>query len=326
MALRTVGVERLQGWLDRVYLRLDRLLGGSLTLLIRTGLAFNQDDGAVISRSIAYYALFSLFPLLLVLISVGSSILTAGATQETILALVERIIPVARDLVQDNIEQVLEAQSTVGVLALLGLVWSASGVFMAIYRAVNRAWGNPKSQLFWSEKLFGVAVVLIVGLVLLATTLYSTILDLLRGWQGAFFDWELPAGIQTSQLWDWLSTLLLPLITAVTFVILYRTIPRNRVTWRDVWLGGLVAGLSWEAARRLYTWYLSSFSRHSLIYGSVGAIIGFLLWSYLSAMILLLGAEFTAQHTAWRRAGRPIESRPLSQWMSSWSKEPPVQE
>jgi membrane protein len=326
MALRTVGVERLQGWLDRVYLRLDRLLGGSLTLLIRTGLAFNQDDGAVISRSIAYYALFSLFPLLLVLISVGSSILTAGATQETILALVERIIPVARDLVQGNIEQVLEAQSTVGVLALLGLVWSASGVFMAIYRAVNRAWGNPKSQLFWSEKLFGVAVVLIVGLVLLATTLYSTILDLLRGWQGAFFDWELPAGIQTSQLWDWLSTLLLPLITAVTFVILYRTIPRNRVTWRDVWLGGLVAGLSWEAARRLYTWYLSSFSRHSLIYGSVGAIIGFLLWSYLSAMILLLGAEFTAQHTAWRRAGRPIESRPLSQWMSSWSKEPPVQE
>jgi membrane protein len=326
MALRTVGVERLQGWLDRVYLRLDRLLGGSLTLLIRTGLAFNQDDGAVISRSIAYYALFSLFPLLLVLISVGSSILTAGATQETILALVERIIPVARDLVQGNIEQVLEAQSTVGVLALLGLVWSASGVFMAIYRAVNRAWGNPKSQLFWSEKLFGVAVVLIVGLVLLATTLYSTILDLLRGWQGAFFDWELPAGIQTSQLWDWLLTLLLPLITAVTFVILYRTIPRNRVTWRDVWLGGLVAGLSWEAARRLYTWYLSSFSRHSLIYGSVGAIIGFLLWSYLSAMILLLGAEFTAQHTAWRRAGRPIESRPLSQWMSSWSKEPPVQE
>lgn len=319
-------MERLQGWLDRVYLRLDRLLGGSLTLLIRTGLAFSQDDGAVISRSIAYYALFSLFPLLLVLISVGSSILTAGATQETILALVERIIPVARDLVQDNIEQVLEAQSTVGVLALLGLVWSASGVFMAIYRAVNRAWGNPKSQLFWSEKLFGLAVVLVVGLILLATTLYSTILDLLRGWQGAFFDWELPAGIQTSQLWDWLLTLLLPLITAVTFVILYRTIPRNRVTWRDVWLGGLVAGLSWEAARRLYTWYLSSFSRHSLIYGSVGAIIGFLLWSYLSAMILLLGAEFTAQHTAWRRAGRPLESQPLSQWMSSWSKESPVQE
>lgn len=319
-------MERLQAWLDSVYLRLDRRLGGWLTLLIRTGLAFDQDNGAVISRSIAYYALFSLFPLLLVLISMGSAVLTAGATQETILELVERVIPAATDLVQDNIEQVLEAQSTVGILALLGLVWSASGVFTAMYRAVNRAWGNPKSQLFWSEKLFGLAVVLFFGLVLLATTLYSTILSLLRGWQGAFFDWELPAYIQTSQLLDWLSTLLPPMITAIAFIILYRTIPRNRVTWRDVWLGGLVAGLSWEAARRLYTWYLSNVARYSLIYGSVGAIIGFLLWSYLSAMILLLGAEFTAQHTGWRRAGRPLESRPLSQWMNDWSKESPVQE
>lgn len=319
-------MERLQGWLDGVYLRLDRRLGGWLTLLIRTGLAFDQDNGAVISRSIAYYALFSLFPLLLVLISVGGAVLTAGATQETILELVERVIPAATDLVQDNIEQVLEAQSTVGILALLGLVWSASGVFTAMYRAVNRAWGNPKSQLFWSEKLFGLAVVLFFGLVLLATTLYSTILGLLRSWQGAFFDWELPAYIQTSRLLDWLSTLLPPLITAIAFIILYRTIPRNRVTWRDVWLGGLVAGLSWEAARRLYTWYLSNVARYSLIYGSVGAIIGFLLWSYLSAMILLLGAEFAAQHTGWRRAGRPLESRPLSQWMSDWSKESPVQE
>jgi len=84
--------------------------------------------------------------------------------------------------------------------------------------------------------------------------------------------------------------------------------------------GGLLAGLTWEAARRLYTWYLANFARYSLIYGSVGAIIGFLLWAYLSAMILLLGAEFTAQLTAWRRAGRPIEAQPPSQWMNGWTK------
>jgi membrane protein len=71
---------------------------------------------------------------------------------------------------------------------------------------------------------------------------------------------------------------------------------------------------------------LSNFARYSLIYGSVGAIIGFLLWSYLSAMILLIGAEFTAQHTAWRRAGRPVEPRPLGEWMGDWSKEPSAEE
>ena len=81
-----------------------------------------------------------------------------------------------------------------------------------------------------------------------------------------------------------------------------------------------MAGLIWEAARRLYAWYLGSFASYSLIYGSVGAIIGFLLWSYLSAMIVLLGAEFTAQHTYWRRAGHPVESQPPSRWMEEWSK------
>ena len=85
-------------------------------------------------------------------------------------------------------------------------------------------------------------------------------------------------------------------------------------------MGGLMAGLIWEAARRLYAWYLASFASYSLIYGSVGAIIGFLLWSYLSAMIVLLGAEFTAQHTYWRRAGHPVESQPPSQWIEEWSK------
>jgi membrane protein len=106
----------------------------------------------------------------------------------------------------------------------------------------------------------------------------------------------------------------------IACTVLYRTMPRNEVRWRDVWLGGLLAGLVWEGARQLFAWYLASFARHSLVYGSVAAIIGVLLWAYLSAMILLAGAEFTAQHTQWRQAGRPIESRPPRQWIEEWSK------
>ncbi|MGD9144029.1 MAG: YihY/virulence factor BrkB family protein [Anaerolineae bacterium] len=306
---------------NRLYLVVDRRLRGWPTLFLRTALAFDQDNGAVMSRSIAYYALFSIFPLLLVLMSVFGSVLDIDQATKVILELVARYLPSAVDLVEQNLGQAFEAQSTVGILALLGLVWSASGVFTAMYRSVNRAWNNPKAQLFWTEKLFGLAVVMVVGLVLLATTLYSTFVDVLRNWQKSYFGSESLVGPRGEQLSDWLSLLIPPLVSAVTFIILYRTIPRNRVTWRDVWLGGLIAGLSWEAGRRLYTWYLSNFARYSLIYGSVGAIIGFLLWSYLSAMILLLGAEFTAQHTAWRRAGRPVESRPPGEWINCWSKE-----
>ena len=313
-------MKRLSSWLDRAYLAVDRRLGGRLTVLVKTALAFDQDDGAIISRSIAFYALFSLFPLMLVLVSLAGSVLASTEAQELVLELVGEYIPSATSLVKDNIEQVLEARGTVGIIATIGLVWSASGVFTAIYRSVNRAWGNPKSELFWSEKLFGIGVVFVVGLLLVATTLFGTVLSIVREWQSAVFGWQPFSDPGSGRLWGLMSALIPPLTSTVAFIVLYRTIPRNRIRWRDVWLGGLIAGLVWEAARRLYTWYLANFARYSLIYGSVAAIIGFLLWAYLGAMIMLMGAEFTARHTEWRRDGRPIERRPPSQWISEWSK------
>ncbi|MGD8902982.1 MAG: YhjD/YihY/BrkB family envelope integrity protein, partial [Anaerolineae bacterium] len=65
---------------------------------------------------------------------------------------------------------------------------------------------------------------------------------------------------------------------------------------------------------------VSNFSSYSVIYGSVGAIIVFLLWCYLSGQLLLLGAEFTAEYSRWRRAGRPVETRPLGEWMADWAR------
>jgi YihY family inner membrane protein len=307
-------------WLDRFYLVFDQRLGGRLTLLVKTGLAFDQDDGAIVSRSIAFYALFSLFPLMLVLVSISSSVLVTGEARELVLNVVDEYIPSATSLIKDNIEEALQTRGTMGLIALIGLVWSASGVFSAIYRSVNRAWGNPKSQLFWSEKLFGLAVVLVVGLLLVATTLFGTIVGVFRSWRAALFGWQPFAEPGSGELWGLMSALVPALTSILAFMILYRTIPRNRIRWRDVWLGGLIAGLVWEAARHLYTWYLTNFASYNLIYGSVAAIIGFLLWAYLGAMIMLMGAEFTARYTEWRRAGRPIEGRPLSQWMNEWSK------
>ena len=313
-------MEALLEHLDRLYLRLDRRLRGWPTLLIRTGLAFDQDDGAVMSRSIAYYALFSLFPLVLVLVSFLSRVLASEEALQAVIEFTERYLPVATDLIAINFEQMVSTSGTVSILASIGLVWSASGVFTAIYRSVNRAWGNPKSKLFWSEKLYGIAVVIFVGLLLVVAAAYTTVASFLARWRPGLLSWDPLATLSSTPLWQWISPWLPALISVLAFLLLYRTIPRNPVSWRDVWLGGVLAGLIWEAARRIYGWYLSTIANYNLIYGSVGAIIGFLLWSYLSAMILLIGAEFAAQYTAWRREGRPIESRPLRQWMGEWSK------
>jgi membrane protein len=311
--------NRLEGW----YAGLDRRMGGRLSLIVRTALAFDQDGGPLMARSIAYYALFAVFPAILVLIVIASVVLNSDEVQDAVLALVAEHMPIALDIVATNIEHLLSTRETVGLVALVGLVWSASGVFSAIYRAVNRAWGIPKSKLVLSEKLYGLAIVLIIGMLFLFTLSIGPLVSLVRAWQVPVLSWQpatpLAARPGADRLIGWLSAVVPALLSVGTFVLMYRTMPRAGVQWRDVWLGGLIAGMIWEVGTRIFAWYLGSFASYNVIYGSVGTIIGFLLWSYLSAQIFLLGAEFTAEYNRWRRAGRPVETRPLREWMADWS-------
>ena len=311
--------ERLQTRLENVYARLDRRLGGRLSLLVRTALAFDQDDGPVMARSIAYYALFAVFPAVLALTVVASAVLESEEVQKAVMTLVSQYMPIAQDVVLANIEQLLSTRETVGLIALVGLIWSASGVFSAVFRSVNRAWGIPKSKLVLSEKLYGLVAMLVFGSFFLLNLSIGPVLAIVRAWEVPLLGWQPLVHPGTDRLVGWLSALVPPLLSAGAFILMYRTMPRAPVRWRDVWLGGLIAGLIWDAGKQIFTWYVSNFASYNLIYGSVGAIIVFLLWSYLSAQLFLLGAEFTAEYSLWRRAGRPVETRPLSEWMADWS-------
>lgn len=316
-------LQRLQARLEKLYAWLDRQLGGRLSLLVRSALAFDQDDGPLMARSIAYYALFAVFPAILALIVAASAVLESEEVQESVMALVEQYMPVALDAVATNIDQLLAMRDTVGLIALVGLIWSASGVASAVFRAVNRAWGIPKSKLVLSAKLYGLAMMCVIGFLFLVALSIGPIVSLARAWQGPVLGWQ-PAALLSAQpgtdrLLGWLSALVPVLLSVGAFTLMYRTMPRTRVAWRDVWLGGLIAGLIWSAGREIFVWYLGNVATYNVIYGSVGAVIAFMLGCYLSGQILLLGAEFTAEYTRWRRAGRPMETRPLGEWMAGWS-------
>jgi membrane protein len=310
--------ERLKARLENLYARLDRRLGGWLSLLVRTALAFGQDDGPLAARSIAYYALFAVFPAILALIVVASAVLESEEVQESVIALVEQYAPIALDVVEVNIEQLLAMSKTVGLIALVGLLWSASGVVSALFQAVNRAWGVPNSRLVLSARLYGLAMIAVVGAFFLLALSIGPIVSLAQAWRPL-------AQPGADRLVSGLSALAQALFSACAFILIYRTMPRTRVGWRDVWLGGLIAGLIWEGGKQIFTWYVGNVANYSAIYGSVGAIIAFLLWCYLSGQILLLGAEFTAEYSRWRRAGRPIETRPLGEWMADWSRTSPIE-
>jgi membrane protein len=304
-------LERLQARGERLYARLDRRLGGRLSLLIRTALAFDRDDGPLMARSIAYYALFAVFPAILALIVVTSAVLEPGEVRESVMSLVARYLPGALDVVTANIDQLLGMREAVGLVALIGLIWSASGVFSASFRAVNRAWGIPKSRLVLKDRVYGLVMMLAVGSFFLLAMSIGPLVSLARAWQVRVLGWQPGVDLLAGSL----SSLVSVLLSVGVFSLMYRTIPRVRVRWRDVWPGGLIAGLVWEAGQQIFGWYLGNLARN-VIYGSVGAVIAFLLWSYLSAQIFLLGAEFTAEYSRWRRADRPVKDRPLREWVA----------
>lgn len=310
-------IERLRARLETVYGHLDRRLGGVPSLLVRTALAFVRDDGPLVARSIAYYALFTIFPAVLAFIVVSSWVLESEEVQESVAMAISRTMPISADVVAVNIEHLIEARETVGLLALIGLLWSASGVFSALYRGVNRAWGIPKSQLMLSDKVYGLVMMFTVGAFLLLAIAIGPLLGLAGAWRPSLL--RLMPGIDA--MVSWLSGLVPPLLSVSAFILMYRTMPRTQVKLRDVWLGGLVAGLIWVAGNRIFGWYVGNISMVSVIYGSVGAIIAFLLWCYLSAQILLLGATFTAEFSRWRKAGFPMETRRLSE-LIAWSPAP----
>ena len=311
--------EWLRAQLENLYGRLDRRLGGALSLLVRTALAFDQDDGPLVARSMAYYTLFAVFPAILAFAVVASTVLNTEEVQEAVMGLVTQYMPMAYDLVAANIEHLLSAQETVGLVALVGLIWSASGMFSAIFRALNRAWGIPKSKLVLTGKLWGLVMISVVGAFFLLALSIGPAISLIRAWQVPVLDWQPFAQPGTDRLVGWLSALVPVLLSVCGFILLYRTMPRTRVTWGDVWLGGLIAGLIWEAGKQIFSWYVGNIAAYNVIYGSMGAIIAFLLWSYLSGQLILLGAEFTVVYSRWRRAGRPMETRPLGEWMADQS-------
>ena len=217
---------------------MDRRLGGRLSLLVRTGLAFGQDEGPLAARSIAYYALFAVFPALLALLAVASAVLGSEEAQESVMALVEQYTPMALDVVAANIEQLLATSDTIGLIALVGLIWSASGVASALFQAVNRAWGVQGTRLVLSARLYSLVMIFVVGAFLLLALSIGPIVDFARTWQLSVFGWQPSAQPDTNQLASWLSSLAPALFSVCAFILIYRTMPRAG-------LGGATSG--WEA-------------------------------------------------------------------------------
>jgi membrane protein len=257
---------------------------------------FNSDD-LTHAASIAYYALLSLFPFLLLVLSVIGSVTTDDESRSKMLDFILRYFPTRFDFVTTQVDMFRQTRVQIGVAGGLALIWASLGVFGAISSAVNHAWGVEKQRSFLKHRMVSFLMMLAAGATLLLTVILFSAGEVVQAsWFAQIVERFPGLHALTSFGVRYAATLLL--IVGVGLVFYF--IPNAKVRFRDVWVGAVITGLLWRGAYQGFAWYVRDMSRFS-IHGSIGTVVAFLFWIYISAVILLYGVEFTAAYGRLRR-------------------------
>jgi membrane protein len=262
---------------------------------------FYNSDNLTYAASIAYYALLSLFPFALLSFALLSRVTADVPDRTAVLEFVLRYFPKQFDFITAQLDALQGRGVTLGVAGTLGIVWGSVGVFGAISTAVNYAWGVEKQRSFWKHKLFSFLMLSVAGLILLLSLLLVSASHVVgASWFAGVLVRFPGLAILHSLAVRYATTLLF--IVVVGFI--YYFVPNAKVRFRDVWIGAVVTGLLWKGALEGFSWYMGDLSRFSRVNGSIAAVIAFMIWVYVQAVILLYGVEFTAAYARLRR-GRP---------------------
>jgi membrane protein len=280
---------------DRGPLRgLARLLGRSAW---RGLVGFYRRDDLTHAAAIAYYSLLSLFPFFLLVLSILGRATADDEKRSAVLAFVLRYFPAQFEFIARQLDSFRVGQLTVGIAGTLAVVWGALGVFGALSTAVNHAWGVEKRRGFWRHRLFSFLMLSVAGLMFVVALL------LVSAYHVVGASWF--AGVlANSPGLAVLRSLTVRNATTMLFVavvgLIYYYVPNVKVRFRDVWIGALLTGLLWKGALEGFSWVFSDMSRFTRVNGSIAAVVLFLMWVYVQAVILLYGVEFTAAYARLR--------------------------
>jgi membrane protein len=277
--------KQLKEW----YKGINQFSGGKLDIVATALRTFTETRASQAAASLAYYAFFSLFPLLLVLIAGGSYFLNSQQVYDDVMQFVQEAVPVSAQVINDNLQQVLNVRGTVGVIGLIILLWSASGFFTNFAYNINLAWPSAPRRNFLEKRLVGLGMIAgLSGLLILSLSLdwITNLIPFLN---------ETSASASTLGLWRLISDLGSWLTIFLLFLALYRWVPTAKVQWHATLWGAIVTSMAWKVATAGFSWYLSSgMSSYSLVYGSLGAIVALLFLIFIVSLITLFGAHLSA--------------------------------
>ncbi len=264
---------------------------------------FIADRGTLLAAGISYFALMSLAPLLLLALSIFGLLLRDDELQRRTLDALVESLPVDAPLVEETLLGLASEGVVTGTIALAGTIWLGSALATALRTALNAAFRVTRPRRLAVGKLIDLTVGPLVGILLIASAALTT------AWRFAQAE-AISLGILREQplVWDLGATVIGGSMSFVAFLLLYWLVPNSELRPRFLWHGALLAAIAFEATKLGFAFYVANVGHNDVIYGSLGGVITFLIWVYLSAGIMIFGAEVAAEvaRSSEERGGRGL--------------------
>ena len=291
--------------------RPTQLPGGSWWAAVkRTIREFKTDNLKDWAAALTYYSVLSIFPALLVLVSLLD--LAGRSTMQTLLDNLGQVAPGSvNQVLRGAIDNLQRTHASAGVVALVGLaaaLWSASSYIAAFMRASNAIYDVPEGRPVWKTLPIRVGVTVVV-MVLLAV---SAVAVVVTGGLADRIGRLLGIGSAAVTAWNIAKWPVLLLLVSFLFALLYWASPNAKQGFRWVSPGGILAVVVWVLASAAFALYVANFGSYNKTYGSLASVIIFLVWLWLSNTAILLGAELNAELERGRAiaAGHPPDAEP----------------
>lgn len=283
--MRSAYRVRLQEWRD---------------IIRETVKTFSDIDGEQRAASFAYYALFSLFPLLALLLTIGSILFEPQA----VIQAVERFFPLGsaqQDFIWSMVALLEDSRGSVTLVSFLILLWCSLRFFHALVRGVNRAWHTIEIP-WWQLPLKNLLMIIVLASALMMGLIAPALLQAMHKILLAFADFiesQLPmVNLDLiGRIFDWSRYVLASAVLFYAFTLLYMLAPRRRVFFRQVWFPALVVTIALQVCQTAFVNYVPRFVNYNAIYGTVGILMLLLLWVYVSGVIIILGGCLCAAGT-----------------------------
>ena len=248
---------------------------------------FALHDGPSVASSMAYFAILSLFQVVVLGVIVFSLLIGEGEARRIVIGRLESALPLEAGTVTAVVESIIESRGGVTIVSVPLLAWGAIGFFGALSTGVGRAFATSTRRPFWQDKL--IALFLLGGSGLL--TLIAVVIGLGESIAARLAE-RIPGGGRSGQLLVDLVGFALPiLLVLVALLVIYRVVPNRQVTVRQVLPGAIVATVLFTVLRAGFTYYATQIAKYDTAFGPISAAISLLVFLYFASVIVLLGAE-----------------------------------